>query len=148
MSDFSNIEDINPIINNYLSIQNIHALDPDTAQPYPVGYADFGRGGTTFLNVNKNNALLMIIEFTPEGGPRGRHKHALKYECLYILSGRLRAHYWLDDPATAVEKTHDAGTLLTIKPGLFHVYECVDGPALAVEFSPQSFDLKDHYYPE
>ena len=135
------------VVNDYLTIQNIHDFKPDTNTAYPVGYADFGRGGTTFLNVNQTNATLMLIEFRADSGPRGRHKHALRYESFYIISGCLKARYWLHDPDEAIEYVHRHGTLLTLKPGLFHEYECVDGPALALEFSPQPYDRSDHYYP-
>ena len=135
-------------IDDYLTVQSIHDLQPDTNTAYPIGYADFGRGGTTFLNVNETNATLMLIEFRLDSGPRGRHKHALRHESFYIISGNLKARYWLHHPDEAVEYIHQAGTLLRLKPGLFHEYECVGGPALALEFSPQPYDRSDHYYPE
>lgn len=135
-------------IENYLKIQDIRKILPDTTQLAPFGYIDRGRGGTTFLNSGKPIQFLALIEFTPEAGPRGRHKHACKQELFYLVSGSLKGRYWLLDEVSACEHIHTAGTLITLEPGLFHTFECMNGPALALEFSPQAFDLKDHFYPD
>jgi mannose-6-phosphate isomerase-like protein (cupin superfamily) len=135
-------------IEQFLTIQDIKALQPDTTQPNPIGFADHGRGGMTYLNAHMPVAFMALVEFCPTKGPRGRHKHLAKQESLYVISGTLKGRYWLKDQACAQKFIHPEGTLLTIYPGLFHVLESVQGPALALEFSPQPFDRQDHYYPE
>ena len=134
-------------LSQYLKIENVLGIKPDTSQSHPFGFADFGRGGMTFLNFDWPSHFVALVEFRPDAGPRGRHKHLKRLECLYIVSGTLKATYWLDDRIDAIDFIHPTGTLLTLQPGLFHIYECVEGPALGLELSPQAFDLSDHHYP-
>ncbi len=135
-------------ISSYLTLQNIKDMQPDTSGSSPLGFVDRGRGGTTFLNTGETQSFLALIEFTPQSGPRGRHKHMNKRESIYIISGTLKGRYWLENESCAQEYIHPAGTLITLESGLFHIFECMGGPVLALEFSPESFDLKDHHYPE
>ncbi len=135
-------------IAEFLTIRYIKDYIPDTTHPYPFGFVDRGRGATTFLNMGQPHKFLALIEFDPAKGPRGRHKHMTKVESFYVVSGQLRGQYWIDDETKSEQHIHPAGTLITIQPGLFHTLESKDGMALALEISPQSFDLKDHYYPE
>jgi hypothetical protein len=135
-------------LDGYLHIYHVHQLTPDTTQPDPFGYTDRGRGGTTFLNTGCSMAFMALIEFRPETGPRGRHRHFKKQEYLYVITGSLKGRYWLVHEDQAEEYIHPVGTLIRVEPGLFHVFECIDSPALALEFSPQPFDSTDYDYPE
>ena len=134
-------------IDAFLKITNVLERLPNVDESYPFGFVNRGRGGMTFLNTRRPIEFMAFVEFTSEGGPRGRHKHLKRQECLYIVSGRLQATYWLEQEHEAQTFTHDPGTLIIIEPGLYHTYECIDGPALAFEFSTQIYDRYDYYYP-
>jgi hypothetical protein len=61
-----------------------------------------------------------------------------------ILEGSIKFKFSLpDNMEDKVEKVVSAGTMVKIKPVCIHVLTAVDGPATALELSPQKLDLKD-----
>ena len=132
----------------YLDVINIKEIEPDLSSKTPLGYFDRGRGGTYFLNAAPDFSFVGIIEFDQEKGPRGHHKHNQKIEYFFILEGTLKGTYWLENDSEAYQEIiHEPDTLIIIKPDLFHTFESITKKTRALEFSPQSFDLKDTFYP-
>jgi hypothetical protein len=58
------------------------------------------------------------------------------------VSGRLAARFVDMDSGERVERTLEPGDLVTIAPGLAHVYVALE-PSLAIEMSPTPFDPGD-----
>ena len=85
---------------------------------------------------------LAYIEFLPNT-PRGGHLHKTKEENMCVISGTLKARYWLPKNSNDVlELTLKQGDIVNIKSGCAHIYNSDTG-AVALEFSPQNYTEAD-----
>ena len=130
-------------ITDFISITKLH---PEK----DWGLLESGRGlmykkqGAMLACIHNGEPMryLAFIEFAPNT-PRGGHYHNEKIENICVVSGKLKAKYWLaDNSAESMEIELSPGDTVNIKPGMVHVYESTSG-AFAVEFSPNKFELKD-----
>ena len=116
----------------------------------PLEYEKTGKG----YIVKKGNALtalyhnrepvccLAYIEFEP-GKTRGDHFHYKKVENMCVVKGKIKAQYMLpNNPEKVLELELKAGDIVHILPGCAHSY-MADEWAVALEYSPQKFELSD-----
>ena len=86
--------------------------------------------------------FLTYLEFAPNI-ERGNHYHKEKEENMLIISGKLKAKYWLiDNYDESLEIVLEPGDIVNVKPGVAHVYIAKDG-ASAIEYSPQILNIED-----
>jgi hypothetical protein len=134
-------------LKEFLTIQNVKELSPNMDDTYPLGFVERERGAMVYLNFGEPLRFCALIEINPVLGSRGNHAHKIKKEIFYILSGKVKGTYWLQNELKkqAETFTHIEGDLITMQPGLFHEF-CALEPALALEFSPQPLVALDTYY--
>ncbi len=72
------------MIQDFLTIHSLKDYKPDLSSPAPFGFVDPGKGGTYFLNQDPSYSLVVLVEFSPEKGPRGNHVHLEKKEIFYM----------------------------------------------------------------
>jgi mannose-6-phosphate isomerase-like protein (cupin superfamily) len=136
-------------LKKFLTIQNVKELSPTMSDVYPLGFVTRERGAMTYLNFGEPLNFCALVEINPALGSRGNHVHKIKKEIFYILSGTVKGTYWLQNEHKEQAETfiHSEGDIITIQPELFHEFQALE-PALALEFSPQSFMTSDTYYSE
>lgn len=118
---------------------------PDLSSPCPFGRLSLPHGDTIFLNKKFDDLRHLSVLELPKGLLRGNHYHKLRTEYLYILKGNVWGYYWdPQNPGDARKILLTPGQIVTIPPGLAHAIEAVEG-ALAVEFSPNPFDITDYF---
>lgn len=81
-----------------------------------------------------------------EGVPRGNHYHYNKVEYTYVLSGEIKAEFYLvNDPSQKKEIILKAGQMAHFLPRHHHTLTAINGNAIAIEASPQVYDKEDYY---
>lgn len=116
---------------------------PEDLEASGRGYRFEKNGARTFLYHNgAEMRFLGYIEFVP-GKTRGDHYHVRKVEHMCVIKGTIRAKFFpCDSPENVIETILAAGDVVKIIPGCVHSYLSDEG-AVAVEFSPQRFELAD-----
>ena len=135
-------------LQDFLAVQDLTNADPNLQTSHPLGRWQAPRGEMIYLNSEDQISMLGVLELRPELGPRGRHKHQVRKEIFYIITGKVIGRYWFDHhPQDGYTIEHNAGQLLTIYPGLYHEFLALE-PTWMVEYSPQSYDASDVIYPK
>lgn len=89
--------------------------------------------------------FMAYIEFRPYGETlRGNHFHEQKTEFLYVISGRLTAHYidLENDETLTIDLT--GGDLVTIEPRCAHAYRALEHTH-AIEFTKTVYNPTDTF---
>lgn len=134
-------------VDQLLEVTNLKSVELDLKSNKPFGFLDKGRGESVYLNFGQDIKFTSVLEFLPGLGIRGKHYHKNKNEFMYVLEGKMKGYYWLpEDPNNMKEKVHEKGDLISIKTGLVHAFEAIDR-TMAIEMSPDSFNIEDTYYP-
>jgi hypothetical protein len=95
------------------------------------------------INTHCEAAYIALLEFLPYV-PRGNHYHLRKIEYMTVLKGRMRCSLRLvDEAAEVTDMILESGQMLRILPGCIHTYTALDDKVIALEFSPQKFELAD-----
>ena len=81
-----------------------------------------------------------------KGQPRGNHAHLRKVEYTYVLRGKLKAEFYMqDNPQEKKEMIFEEGMLVRFLPGHHHTLTALTPIAVVLEVCPQKFDIKDIY---
>ena len=78
------------------------------------------------------------------GSVRGNHYHKIKREYVYLLSGQVLFVFVNLETGAREEIELAGGSLAFIEPGIAHALD-VKESGMAVEFSPNRFDVGDTY---
>lgn len=126
-------------IHEYISIKKLNK-EKDTKALEQGHGCIFSKNGALSAYYYNGSPMcyLAYITFLPHT-PRGGHLHKTKEENMFIVSGSLKARYWLlSKPEEVLEVLLEQGEIVNIKPGCAHLYYSETG-AVALEFSPQKF---------
>ena len=81
-----------------------------------------------------------------KGQPRGNHAHLRKIEYTYVLRGKLKAEFYMqDNPQEKKEMIFEEGMLVRFLPGHHHTLTSLTPIAVVLEVCPQKFDINDIY---
>lgn len=131
-----------------LQIEDYKQIDPDLSSDKPNGCKVLPKGDAVYINPTSDVKFTGIIEFIPNTGLRGNHYHKDKHEILYVISGKLKAHYWThDQPEKVKTLIHVKGEKITIPPLIGHAFEGIVH-SIVLELSTTDFDIQDTYYKE
>ena len=134
-------------VEQFLEVKNFKRFEADLKSSKPFGKLDKGRGESNYLNFGKDIKFVSTLEFLPGLGIRGKNYHKNKQEMMFILEGKMEGFYWLpNNPNFFQKQIHCKGDFITIFPGLTHAFEAIER-TVAIELSPDTFDIEDTFYP-
>jgi mannose-6-phosphate isomerase-like protein (cupin superfamily) len=127
-----------------LTLRRLPVYPRPPESPVTTGGRIFTPGGelTQILN-GIDVRFVAYVEFAGNlGSPRGNHYHRRRREWLYIVRGRLQAHYEDVESRESMELVLETGDLVCVEPGCAHVYFPLEYTQ-AIECSSIDFDPQD-----
>ena len=118
---------------------------PSVSPPIPEGGGRIhsSTGELAQITNGESFSFLAYIEFILDAEKRrGNHYHETKTEILYIISGKLQAHYYDIDTGESMKVILQAGDLVAIEPRCAHAYVPLER-SQAVELSATAYDPAD-----
>jgi len=100
------------------------------------------KGRAVFLNSLDAFHTVAVLEFLPNGMPRGNHYHHQKKEMLYIMEGKLKAFFWLPSRPALEEVILTEGDLVILEPKLAHAYQALER-TIGIEIGACAYDPQD-----
>ena len=87
------------------------------------------------------------INIFKKNHPRGNHSHLRKIEYTYVLRGKLKAEFYMqNNPKQKKEMIFEEGMLIRFLPGHHHTLTAITAIAVVLEACPQKFDATDIYH--
>ena len=98
--------------------------------------------GQTELLLNHPSFEIHRIE-TKAGGYCSKHAHKHRFNAFYVESGTFKVKVWKNEYNLVDETTLNAGDIMTVPPGEFHMFESItDAVVFEIYYLPQ-FDHND-----